>query len=92
VLFEIRFDRKITQSDPRGHSFIFPALASLFSAVHDSFLCKKLKTALFKVPDYRAAISAVRDLARGKLAGRAGGGAGSGGGEETRRLEKKDLF
>ncbi len=54
------------QSDPRTHSFIFPAIASLFSAVHDSFLCKKLKTSLFKVLDYRAAISAVRDLARGK--------------------------
>ncbi len=69
------------QSDPRAHSFIFPAIAALFSAVHDSFLCKKLKATLFKVPDYRAAISAVRDLARGKSQPprEAGSGSASGG-------------
>jgi hypothetical protein len=66
------------QSDPRTHSFIFPAIAALFSAVHDSFLCKKLKASLFKVPDYRAAITAVRDLARGKSQAPRESGNGSG--------------
>ena len=70
------------QSDPRAHSFIFPAIASLFSAVHDSFLCKKLKAALFKVPDYKTAICAVRDLARGKSLPPREGGSGNASGSE----------